>query len=54
MVQQVAFKRGKYTLFLDAFAKLRKATVNFVMSVRLSVRMEQLGCTGQIFMKFDI
>jgi hypothetical protein len=29
--------------FLGAFAKLRKATVSFVMSVRLSVRMEQLG-----------
>ena len=28
--------------FLGAFAKLRKATVSFVMSVRLSVRMEQL------------
>jgi hypothetical protein len=25
------------------FAKLRKATVNFIMSVCLSVRMEQLG-----------
>ena len=35
-----------YTL-LSAFAKLRKATISFVMSVRpsvrLSVRMEQLG-----------
>jgi hypothetical protein len=29
--------------FLGACAKLRKATVSFVMSVRLSVRMEQLG-----------
>jgi hypothetical protein len=28
--------------FLTAFAKLQKATVSFVMSVRLSVRMEQL------------
>jgi len=26
-----------------AFAKLRKATINFVMSVRPSVCMEQLG-----------
>ena len=34
-------------LFLDPFAKLRKATIGFAMSVRLSVRMEQLGyhCT---------
>jgi hypothetical protein len=30
-------------LFLGAFAKLRKATISFVMSVRPSVRMEQLG-----------
>jgi hypothetical protein len=29
--------------FLDSFAKLRKATISFLMSVRLSVRMEQLG-----------
>jgi hypothetical protein len=30
--------------FLLLFAKLRKATVSFVISVCLSVRMEQLGC----------
>jgi hypothetical protein len=30
-------------LFLGAFARLRRAAVSFVMSVRLSVRMEQLG-----------
>ena len=29
--------------FLGAFAKLRKEAVSFVMSVRPSVRMEQLG-----------
>jgi hypothetical protein len=29
--------------FLDALAKFRKATVSFVMFVRPSVRMEQLG-----------
>ena len=29
--------------FLGAFAKLRKATVKFVTSARLSVRMEQFG-----------
>ena len=28
---------------LGAFAKLRKATINFVMSVCLSIRMEQIG-----------
>jgi hypothetical protein len=30
-------------LFLGAFAKLRKATISFVMSVCLSDRMEELG-----------
>jgi len=29
--------------FLGAFSKLREATISFVMSVSLSVRMEQLG-----------
>ena len=29
--------------FLGAFAKLRKVTISFIMFVRLSVRMEQLG-----------
>jgi hypothetical protein len=29
--------------FLGSFAKLRKATIRFVMSVRLLVRMEQFG-----------
>jgi hypothetical protein len=29
--------------WLDAFAKLRKATLGFVMSIRLSVRPEQFG-----------
>jgi hypothetical protein len=29
--------------FVGAFAELRKAAVSFVMSVRPSVRMEQLG-----------
>jgi hypothetical protein len=29
--------------FLGVFAKLRKATISFVMFVRLSFRMEQLG-----------
>jgi len=31
-------------LFFSAFAKLRKATISVCMSVRLSVRMEQLDC----------
>jgi hypothetical protein len=41
-----------------AFAKLGKAIISFAMSVRLSgcpfFRMEQLGSTGRIFMKFDV
>jgi len=36
-------QRHKADQFLGAFAKLRKATINFFMSVRLSVLMEQLG-----------
>jgi hypothetical protein len=35
--------------FLGAFAKLRKAAVVFVMSVRFSVRMEQLGSHWKYF-----
>jgi len=31
-----------YDIFLGAFAKLRKATISFVVSVRLSFCMEQL------------
>ena len=33
----------KQDFFLGAFAKLRKATISFVMSVHQSVRIEQLG-----------
>ena len=39
---------------LGALAKLRKATISFVMYDCLSSRMKQLGITGQIFVKFDI
>jgi hypothetical protein len=45
------------TDFLGAFAKLRKGTVSFVMSVCLSVCLSALNnsaLTGRIFMKFDI
>jgi hypothetical protein len=38
--------------FFGAFAKLRKATIRFVMSVRLSVRMEQLGSHRTDFHEF--
>jgi len=34
---------------LGAFAKLRKATINIVMSVRLSVCIEQLGSRRKDF-----
>ena len=46
------FKETGYTLhhefiLLSFFAKLRKATVGFVMPVRLSVRIEQLGSESE-------
>jgi hypothetical protein len=48
---------SQMTVFLDAFAKLRKATISFVMSVCLSVclsvcpsvRIEQLAFYGKDF-----
>jgi hypothetical protein len=39
--------------FLDAFAKLRKAAINFVVSVRLSA-WNNSAPTGRIFTKFYI
>jgi hypothetical protein len=39
--------------FLGAFAKLRKATISFVMSVRLP-SWNISAPTGRIFMKSDI
>ena len=41
-------------MFLGELAKLRKTTISFVMSVRPSVRIEQLGSHRAIFMKFYI
>jgi len=38
----VVTEGAKKTLFLGAFAKLRKATIIFIMSVYPSVRMELL------------
>jgi len=40
--------------FSGAFAKLRKATISFVMSVRPSAVWKISAPTGQIFIKFDI
>ena len=46
------------TTFLGAFAELPKATMCFVMSVclsvRLSVHMNSSALSGQIYMKFDV
>jgi len=39
--------------FLGAFATLRKASMNFVMSVHLSA-WNNSALTGRIFVKFDI
>jgi hypothetical protein len=35
---------SQFMVSLGTFAKLRKAAISFVMSVRRSVCMEQLGC----------
>jgi hypothetical protein len=43
----------KSSLFLGAFAKLREATISFVMSVRKSAK-NNLAPMGRIFMKFYI
>jgi hypothetical protein len=37
------FNLGYVNVSLGAFEKLRQTTINFVMSVRPSVRMEQFG-----------
>jgi hypothetical protein len=37
------FKSQGLILLLAAFTKLRKATINFVMSVCMSVRMDHLS-----------
>jgi hypothetical protein len=61
--KQINTLRGVNVEILDAFAKLRKATISFVMSVclsvclsvYLSVRMQLNSApTGQTFVKFDI
>ena len=51
----VLFEVG--TEFLGAFAWLQKATINFVMSIRLSVRpsaWNNSAPTRQILMKLDV
>jgi hypothetical protein len=39
----VMIKFPEVLQFSGSFVKLRKATISFVMSVRPSIRMEQLG-----------
>jgi hypothetical protein len=39
-------------VFLGVFEKSRKATINFFVSVRPSIRVKQL-CCHWIFMKFE-
>jgi len=49
------FAGGRFSpvcLFFGAFGKFRKATISFVVSVRPSVRMEQLGCRWTDFHEF--
>ena len=43
-----------YTFCFMRIRKIAKATISFVISVRLSVRMKQLGSHWTVFMKFDI
>ena len=50
---QTDFGRNHQPRFLDAFAKLRKVTISFAMSVRPSV-WNNSASTGRIFMKLDI
>jgi hypothetical protein len=40
--------------FFGTFSKLRKVTITFVMSVRLSVRIQQLGSHWTGFDESDI
>ena len=51
--QPVSDAYGKNKYLLDAFGKLRRATISFVMSVRLSA-CNNSAPTGRIFMEFDI
>ena len=50
VVEHASCKLLNQEWFLDDFAKFRKATISFVMSVLQSVS----ALTGWIFMKFDI
>jgi len=52
--EKVFLPTGTNPCFLGAFAEQRQTTLNFVMSVCLSVRVEQLPPTGRIVMTFDI
>jgi hypothetical protein len=51
--QMSAFGLPARAAILDAFTKLRKATVSYVISVRLSA-WNSSALTGRILMKLDI
>ena len=51
----VSLKSDRITQVLDTFTELRKGTIGFVKSFRLSARLStwnNYAPTGQIFMKF--
>ena len=50
---EIVYSGDNLVAFLKAFAKLRKATISFVMSVCPSA-WNSSASTGRIFMKFDI
>ena len=53
LCQENVLNQKNYTdVFRGAFAKLRKATISFVISVRPSVRMERLGSHWTDFHEF--
>jgi hypothetical protein len=53
-IQNISCGSPFYSRFWGAFAKLRKATITFVVSVRPRARMEHLGSSARTFIKFDI
>jgi hypothetical protein len=50
---EIRYRRPLFFSFLGVFAKLRKVTISFVMSFRLSA-WNNSAPTGRIFVKFDI
>ena len=54
--RQIYFRPSRYrkTVFLGAFAKLRKATISFIMPVCLFAPCKNSTYSGRILMKFEI